>query len=137
MSSEAPTIAIDVLEACLRAVLTWHEQSLSSASLRSRVGGDELWSVETLAEAADSLGYDVTESHTDNANPSLPALPAICATHVGTFIAVLAYDTEGMLLVVYHYRIERRTHVELSEVLGQISVDTLSLARRQMPPVAV
>ena len=136
MSSEAPTIAIDVLEACLRAVLTWHEQSLSSASLRSRVGGDELWSVETLAEAADSLGYDVTESHTDNANPSLPALPAICATHVGTFIAVLAYDTEGMLLVVDPYQNERPTQVELSEVLGQISGATLSLARRQMPPVA-
>lgn len=136
MSSEAPAIAIDVLEACLRAVLTWHEQSLSSASLRSRVGGDELWSVETLAEAADSLGYDVTESHTDSANPSLPALPAICATHVGTFIAVLAYDTEGMLLVVDPFQSERPTQVELSEVLGQISGATLSLARRQMPPVA-
>ena len=92
MSSEAPGIAVDGLEACLRAVLSWHEQPLSSASLRSRMGGDELWTADTLAEAADSLGYDVTESQTDPANPSLPGLPAICATHVGTFIAVLAYD---------------------------------------------
>jgi len=136
MSSEAPRFAVDGLEACFRAVLSWHEQPLSSASLRSRMGGDEVWTADTLAEAADSLGYDVTESQTDPANPSLPGLPAICATHVGTFIAVLAYDTDGMLLVVDPDQSERPAQVELSELLGRISGATLSLARRQMPPVA-
>ncbi len=78
MSSDTTGKPFDALEACLRAVLSWHEQPLSSASLRSRVGSDEIWSQEILLEAADSLGYDVLEGQIDPALPALPALPAIC-----------------------------------------------------------
>lgn len=123
----------DSLEACLRAVLSWHEQPLSSASLRARVGGDEVWSEEALLEAADSLGYDVLEGQTDPAMPSLPALPAICCTHVGTYLVVLAYDTEGGLLVVDPDVSQRPRPADVQEIIARLSGRTLSLSRRQMP----
>ena len=44
----------DALEACLRAVLAWQERPMSSASLRAWVaGGRDVWTTETLLEAAD------------------------------------------------------------------------------------
>jgi len=83
MSSDTTGKPFDALEACLRAVLSWHEQPLSSASLRSRVGSDEIWSQEILLEAADSLGYDVLEGQIDppclRYQPCLPFAPPMSA----------------------------------------------------------
>ena len=136
MSSNTAGKPFDALEACLRAVLSWHEQPLSSASLRSRVGSDEIWSQEILLEAADSLGYDVLEGQIDPALPALPALPAICATHVGTYVVVLAYDTDAGLLWVDPDHGERPVQADTQEVIARLSGITLSLTRRQMPGVA-
>ena len=51
----------DALKAGLRAILNWAERPVSDAALDSRIahaGG--VWSLETLMEAADSLGLQAT-----------------------------------------------------------------------------
>jgi len=128
-----PVAAFDALEACLRAVLAWHERALSSASLRSRIGGGEaLWSEEALLEAADSMGYDVEPGRIDPAMPVLPALPAVCYTHEGTAVAVLAQESESGVLVVDPERSEKPVETDLSGLFARLNGNTLSFARREL-----
>ncbi|MDP2678541.1 MAG: type I secretion system permease/ATPase [Rhodoferax sp.] len=136
MKTESPTALHDALQACLRAVLAWHEQPISSASLQSRLGGDAMWSQDTLVEAADSLGYDVELGRIDPALPCLPPLPAICYTHQGTAVAVLAQDSEVSVLVVNPEVSDKPTEIPLPDLMARLSGDTLSLARRVLPGVA-
>ncbi|OGB58091.1 MAG: hypothetical protein A2503_07465 [Burkholderiales bacterium RIFOXYD12_FULL_59_19] len=136
MKNESPQVLHDALQACLRAVLAWHEQPLSSASMRSRLGGHTMWSQDTLIEAADSLGYDVAPGRIDPALPCLPPLPAICYTHEGTAIVVLAYESENQVLVVDPERSEKPEPAKLSDVFARLSGNTLSLSRRGLGSVA-
>lgn len=127
----------DALQACLRAVLAWYEQPLSAASLRARVAhGEGLWSEETLREAADSLGLDVEDGRIDPALPSLPPLPAICYTHEGTALAVLAQEGEDAALVVDPERAERPAPMPMDQLFARLNGNTLSFRRRSLPPVA-
>lgn len=136
MKPETPAELHDSLQACLRAVLAWHEQGLSLASLRSRLGGNAMWSEETLVEAADSLGYDVDVGRIDPALPSLPMLPAICYTHAGAALVVLAIESERQVLIVDPAQSEKPTSVDLADVYARLSGNTLSLLRRGLPSVA-
>ncbi len=136
MTPDAPTSLHDALQACLRAVLAWHEQPMSSASMRSRLGGNAMWSQETLIEAADSLGYDVEAGRIDAALPSLPALPAICYTHEGTALAVLALENENTVLLVDPERSEKPLQSDLPALFARLNGSTLSLARRALGSVA-
>lgn len=136
MKQDSPVALHDALQACLRAVLAWHEQPISSASLRSRLGGQAMWSQDTLIEAADSLGYDVELGRIDPALPGLPPLPAICYTQEGTAVAVLAQDSEATALVVNPDISDKPTETALPELMARLSGETLSLARRVMPSVA-
>lgn len=136
-SRSQPAAPYDALEACLRAVLAWHEQALSSASLRSRLGGgDVLWSEDDLIEAADSLGYDVEPGRIDPAMPTLPALPAICHTHEGTAVAVLAQESENVVVVVDPERSEKPVQTDLSALFVRLNGNAISLARRALGSVA-
>ena len=96
MSSNTAGKPFDALEACLRAVLSWHEQPLSSASLRSRVGSDEIWSQEILLEAADSLGYDVLEGQIDHRDMVLT--PAEQADNKVMMVCVSGCKSERLIL---------------------------------------
>jgi len=136
MKNEPPVALHDALQACLRAVLAWHEQPMSDASLHSRLGGKAMWSQETLIEAADSLGYDVQVGRIDPALPSLPPLPAVCYTQEGTAVAVLAQETETMVLMVDPELSDKPVQTELSELMTRLNGETLSLLRRVMPSVA-
>ena len=136
MKNDSPVALHDALQACLRAVLAWHEQPISSASLRSRLGGHSMWSQDTLIEAADSLGYDIEPGRIDPALPGLPPLPAICYTHEGTAVAVLAQESETTALVVNPDISDKPTETTLPELMARLSGETLSLARRVMPSVA-
>ncbi len=136
MKQDLPVALHDALQACLRAVLAWHEQPISSASLLARLGGNVMWSQDTLIEAADSLGYDVEVGRIDPAMPGLPALPAICYTHQGTALAVLAQDNEATVLVVDPEQSEKPIEIALADLMARLSGETLSLARRVMPGVA-
>lgn len=136
MTQQAQKPLHDALQACLRAVLAWHEQPMSSASLRSRTGGDGLWSQDALVEAADSLGYDVEPGRIDPSMPTLPELPAICYTHEGTALSVLAQEGENTVLVVDPERSEKPVQTDLSALLARLSGNTLSLARRTLGSVA-
>lgn len=131
------TALYDALEACLRAVLAWQEQALSSASLRSRIGGgDVMWSEDTLIEAADSLGYDVEPARIDPAMPALPELPAICYTHEGTAVAVLAQESENIVLVVDPERSEKPVQTDLSALFARLNGNAITLSRRALGSVA-
>ncbi len=136
MTQPSPTALHDSLQACLRAILSWHDQPMSLASMRARLGGNTMWSQETLIEAADSLGYDVEPGHIDRALPGLPALPAICYTHEGTALAVLALVGDNGALVVDPGVSEKPAEMALPDVLARLSGDTLSLARRVLGAVA-
>lgn len=136
MTQESQKPLHDALQACLRAVLAWHEQPMSSASLRSRIGGHALWSQDTLIEAADSLGYEVEAGRIDPALPSLPELPAICYTHEGTAVAVLTRESENTVLLVDPERSEKPVQTDLSALFARLNGNTLSLARRVLGSVA-
>lgn len=136
MKNESPQVLHDALQACLRAVLAWHEQALSNASMRARLGGHTMWSQDTLIEAADSLGYDIDIARIDPALPSLPLLPAICYTHEGTAIAVLAFENENQVLVVDPEHSEKPVPTNLTELFARLSGTTLSLSRRGLGSVA-
>ena len=136
MKTEAVTPLHDALQACLRAVLSWHEQSISSASMRSRLGGDAMWSEDTLIEAADSLGYDVEVGRIDPAMPTLPRLPAICYTHEGTAVAVLAMESENSVLVVDPESSDKPVQTIPADLFARLNGNTLSLARRSLGSVA-
>ena len=136
MTQQAQKPLHDALQACLRAVLAWHEQPMSAASLRSRTGGAALWSQDTLIEAADSLGYDVEVGRIDAALPSLPDLPAICYTHEGTALLVLAHESENSVLLVDPERSEKPVQADLSALFARLNGSTLSLARRVLGGVA-
>ena len=124
----------DALEACLRAVLAWQERPMSSASLRARVaGGREVWTTETLLEAADSLGYDVEEGVFDAGRPALPPLPAIAPTRQGTALALLSTHEEGQVLVVDPAAGEKPAPLALDEVYDRLAGPTYSLALRDIP----
>ena len=128
---------MDSLESCLRAILAWHEQSISAASLRSRISvGDEILSEDMLVEAADSLGYDVALTQMDRASPALPELPAICFTHEGTALAVLAWADDGAALVVDPERSEQASPMAVVELMARLNGRALSLTRRVLPGVA-
>jgi len=134
MTESAAFSVHDALEACLRAVLAWHERPLSSASLRARVaGGREIWTTETLLEAADSLGYDVETGAFDPVNPGLPPLPAIARTREGTALALLGPHAEGRILVVDPDRGEQPTSWALDEVYERLAGPAYSLAQRDIP----
>ena len=123
----------DALEACLRAVLAWQERPMSSASLRARVaGGREVWTTETLLEAADSLGYDVEAGEFDPARPSLPPMPAIAQTRQGTALALLSAHEEGQVLVVDPDAGEQPRPLALEEVYDRLAGTTYSLAQRDI-----
>lgn len=136
MKNASATTLHDALQACLRAILAWHEQPLSVASLRSRIAGQAMWSQDTLIEAADSLGYDVEQGRIDRALPCLPPLPAIGYTHEGTALAVLVQETENTVLVVNPEQSEKPVEMPLPELMARLSGETLSLNRRVMPGVA-
>ena len=110
----------DAMETCLRAVLAWQERPMSSASLRARVaGGREVWTTETLLEAADSLGYDVEAGEFDPLRPSLPPMPAIAQTRQGTALALLSTHEDGQVLVLEEgVPIQLGTPAELAEQKG-------------------
>ena len=130
---QEPPRMLDALEACLRAVLAWHERPLSSASLRSQTaGGRETWTIETLFEAADHQGYDVETRSLDPAAPSLPPLPAICMTHQGTALALLAPHDEGTVLVVDPEVSEKPTASTFDDVLQRLSGAMYSLVAREV-----
>ena len=113
--------AIDPLEACLRAVLAYQDQGMSSASLRSRVAhGQGLWTQDTLLEAADSLGFDSEVGEIDPALPGLPMLPALCNTHEGTVLALLAMADDASVLVVDPDRSERPMELPLADLLARL-----------------
>ena len=125
--------AIDPLEACLRAVLAYQDQGMSSASLRSRVAhGQGLWTQDTLLEAADSLGFDTEVGEIDPALPGLPMLPALCNTHEGTVLALLAMADDASVLVVDPDRSERPMELPLADLLARLSGTTVSLMRRNL-----
>ncbi len=125
--------AIDPLEACLRAVLAYQDQGMSSASLRSRVAhGQGLWTQGTLLEAADSLGFDTEVGEVDPALPGLPILPALCNTHEGTVLALLAMVDDACVLVVDPDRSERPMEMPLADLLARLSGTTVSLMRRNL-----
>lgn len=136
MNNNQPIALHDALQACLQAVLAWHEQGISSASLRARLGGSTMWSQDDLIEAADSLGYDVEVGRIDPALPSLPLLPAICYTHEGTALVVLAMESETQVLIVDPERSEKPSQVQLGDVYARLSGQTLSLMRRGLASVA-
>ena len=136
MKIESPTALHDALQACLRAVLAWHEQPISSASMRSRLGGNTMWSEDTLIEAADSLGYDVEPDRIDPAMPSLPQLPAICYTHEGTAVAVLVMESENVVLVVDPEVSDKPVQTKPSDLFARLNGNTLSLVRRSLGSVA-
>ena len=136
MTQESPKPLHDALQACLLAVLAWHEQAMSGDSLRSRMGGHALWSQDTLIEAADSLGYEVENGRIDPALPSLPELPAICYTHEGTALAVLARQSENTVLLVDPEKSQKPTQVDLTVLFTRLNGNTLSLARRVLGSVA-
>jgi len=133
MTDTAANAPYDALESCLRAVLAYQEQAMSSASLRSRVArGEGLWTEETLIEAADSLGYDAEAGRIDPAMPALPALPALCYTHEGTMLAVLALEGEGMALVVDPEHSDKPAPLALADLFARLNGNTLSLRRRSL-----
>ena len=136
MPQQAKKPLHDALQACLRAVLAWHEQPMSAASLRSRTGGGALWSKDTLIEAADSLGYDVEPAHIDPVLPTLPNLPAICFTHEGTAVTVLAHESQDTVLVVDPEQSDKPTQIALPELMARLSGSSLSLSRRVLSSVA-
>lgn len=127
----------DSLESCLLAVLGWHEQAMSAASLRSRISGAEgPLTEDMLAEAADSLGYDVAIGRTDPAMPTLPALPAICRTHEGTALAVLAVEGDDQVLVVDPEQSDKPVPMDMLTILSRLNGSTVSLSRRGLASVA-
>lgn len=126
----------DALQSCLRAVLAWHEQAMSAASLRSRTGSDALWSEDTLIEAADSLGYDTEVGRIDPAMPALPDLPAICYTHEGTAVAVLACESENTVVIVDPELADKPYPSDVSALLAKLNGRTLTLVRRNLGSVA-
>ncbi len=136
MSQASPIALHDALQACLRSVLAWHEHALSQAALRARVGGSALWSQEELVEAADSLGYDVVQGQIGPTNPYLPGLPAICYTHEGTALAALGLAPDGRVLVVDPEQSQKPAPMDMADLLARLRGTTLSLVRRELPPVA-
>ena len=136
MTDASTTDLHDALQACLRAILAWHEQPMSSASLRSRLGGHALWSQDTLIEAADSLGYEVEPGRIDPSMPSLPDLPAICYTHAGAALAVLAFEGENSALVVDPEQSDKPVATDLASLYARLNGNTLSLVRRALGSVA-
>jgi len=136
MSHVHPLALHDALQACLRAVLAWHEQALSQASLRARVGGEALWSQDSLVEAADSLGYDVVVGQIGPASADLPLLPAVCYTYEGTALAALGLAPDGRVLVVDPEQSQKPAPMAMADLLARLRGTTLSLVRRELPPVA-
>lgn len=126
----------DSLQACLRAVLAWHERGVSSASLRARIGGGSIWSQDDLIEAADILGYDAELGRIDAPLFNMPPLPAICYTHEGTALVILGIESENELLIVDPERSEKPSQVQLSQVHARLSGNTISLIRRGLSSVA-
>ena len=133
-NSSAPrNTPYDPLEACLRAVLAFHDQAMSSASLRSRVAhGQGLWTQDTLLEAADSLGYDTETGRVDPGQGELPALPALCQTHAGSALAVLAQQDNATVLVVDPELSDRPRTMALDALLARLNGATISLLRREL-----
>lgn len=108
----------DTLESCLRAVLAYQDQPFDAAALRARVaGGGEAWTEETLIRAADSLGCTV---QTVRIERTLPALPAICLTHDGTALAVLALEGDTQVLLVDPLRSEQPVLVALDDLMARL-----------------
>ncbi len=131
--NRAHTPGHDALESCLRAVLSFQEQGMSSASLRSRLAhGQGLWTEDTLVEAADSLGYTVETGQIDPVAPSLPALPALCFTHQGTVLALLSLQDDAGVLVVDPQRSDKPALLPLRETLAQLNGRSFSLLRRSL-----
>jgi ATP-binding cassette subfamily C protein LapB len=136
MNPNATTRTHNNLEACLLAVLHWHEQGLSVASLRARVGSSGALDDEMLAEAADSLGYDVSPWQWRGSAPALPDLPAIGHTRGGGALALLDQNPDGTVLVVDPTRSDKPHAMPVAEVLAALSGRGVSLSRRVLPPVA-
>ncbi len=137
MTNSETTPGFDALEACLRAVLAWYEQPISSASLRARVAhASGIWDENTLREASDSLGLDVEDGRIDPALPSLPPLPAICMTHDGSALVVLHQEDEQSVLVVDPAQAEKPRTLAMDALLSRLNGNTLSFRRRVLPSVA-
>lgn len=133
MNNESISQQIDALEACLRAVLAWHEQPMSSNSLRARINGSlGFWTEDDLLEAADSLGYEVEINEHDSALSSLPELPAICLTHEVGALALLSVNDEGLLLVVDPNRSDKPEWTTKQDLFGRLTGRCLSLAKRDL-----
>jgi len=133
MNNESIPQQIDALEACLRAVLAWHEQPMSSNSLRARINGSlGFWTEDDLLEAADSLGYEVEINEHDSALSSLPELPAICLTHEVGALALLSVNDEGLLLVVDPNRSDKPEWTSKQDLFGRLTGRCLCLSKRDL-----
>ena len=133
MNNESISQQIDALEACLRAVLAWHEQPMSSNSLRARINGSlGFWTEDDLLEAADSLGYEVEINEHDSALSSLPELPAICLTHEVGALALLSVNDEGLLLVVDPNRSDKPEWTSKQDLFGRLGFEVVELLLQRL-----
>jgi ATP-binding cassette subfamily C protein LapB len=128
-SSQPPSADLD---ACLRAVLAWHDRGMSAAALRARTSvGDEALSTQAMVEAADSLGFDVREGHFHATLSDLPDLPAICGLQDGSFVAVLERRAQDQVLVVMPGQSDRPQELPLEACLALLDGPTFSLDLRE------
>ena len=121
----------DPLKEGLRAILNWLERPVSQAALDSRVAqpSGQAWSLETLTEAADSLGLDA--SRHDFALPDLAPMPCLLWLKDGSVLAVLERVDEAQVRAVLPLLMDRPGRLQLSDLLAQVQGQALALVPRQ------
>jgi ATP-binding cassette subfamily C protein LapB len=131
----ASAVTADPLKAGLRAILNWLERPVSEAALDSRVAqpAGQAWSLETLTEAADSLG--LTASRHDFALPDLAPMPCLLWLKDGSVLAVLERVDEAQVRAVLPLVMDRPGRLQLSDLLAQVrggqAAQALALVPRQ------
>lgn len=132
IDAPAATQTPDPLKAGLRAILNWLERPVSEAALDSRMAHEgAAWTMETLCEAADSLGLQVTR-HAVTAD-DLGPVPCLLWLKDGTVLTVLErVDAQQVRALVAH-RMDRPGRLQLAELLPQVQGQSLALVPREMP----
>ena len=130
----APTAAEpqDALKAGLRAILNWAERPVSDAALDSRIahaGGD--WTLETLMEAADSLGLQASRHEVSPVGPG--PLPCLLWLQDGTVLTVLEQVDAQQVRALVATAMDRPGRLQWADVLPQVRGQSLALVPRSQP----
>ena len=127
--------AADPLKAGLRAILNWLERPISDAALDSRIPHlGTAWTVDTLVEAADSLGLEV--SHHNVTQADMGPVPCLLWLKDGSVLTVLERVDAQQVRALLAHQMERPGRLQLADLLPQVQGQSLALVPRRAKPDA-